>query len=271
MQPPPDDVTHFHSVDAARDPAFFARFMDASHARQSTQSYQQRMMEHLAVQPGATLLDVGCGLGQDVLALAHAVGPQGHVIGIDTSVTMIREAQARAANTQLPVEYRVADATQLPFADASFDGCQATRIFGYLAEPTAALAEMARVARPGARIALAEGDSDMLVIDIADRALARKIVHLICDSMAQGWIGRQLPRLLRQAGLEDISVEGRIMPLDYPLFQLAFGGLLRHLVATGALAADEHVRFDEALLAAERAQDFFAGAGGFIISGRKPV
>jgi len=177
MQQPIDDVTQFHSVDQTTNPTFFAQFMDTSHALPTAQSYKQEIMEQLAIQEGATILDVGCGIGQDTQELARAVGPHGRVIGIDNSETMLQEARVRVADMQLPVEYILADATQLPFADASFDGCQAVRILGHLREPGQALAEMVLVARPGARIVATDGDLDLTIVEISDRTLARKIMH----------------------------------------------------------------------------------------------
>jgi len=123
-----DDVTQFHSVDQTTNPAFFAQFMDTSHAQPTAQSYKQAIMEQLALREGATILDVGCGTGQDAQDLARAVGLRGRVVGVDSSETMLEVARARAASMQLPVEYVLADATLLPFADMSFDGCQASRV-----------------------------------------------------------------------------------------------------------------------------------------------
>lgn len=78
------------------------------------------------------------------------------MVGVDRSETMLQVAHARSA--QLPIEYILADTTQLPFANASFDDCQASRVLGYLPEPALALAEMVRVARPGARIVATNAD-----------------------------------------------------------------------------------------------------------------
>ena len=265
-----DDVTQFHSVDQTTNPAFFAQFMDTSHAQPTAQSYKQAIMEQLALREGATILDVGCGTGQDAQDLARAVGLRGRVVGVDSSETMLEVARARAASMQLPVEYVLADATLLPFADVSFDGCQASRVLGHLREPEQALAEMVRVARPGARIVAADGDLDLLVVDISDRVLARKVIHAICDQMVQGWMGRQMPRLFKQAGLSDISVEGRLMPLDYAFFQTVFGGILQRAQANGAVSEEELTRFWNAVEQAEQEQHFFARVGGFVVSGRKP-
>ncbi len=266
-----DDVTQFHTVDQTTNPASFVQFMDKSHALPTAQSYKQGIIEHLALQEGAAILDVGCGTGQDAQDLARVVGPRGRVVGIDNSETMLDAARARVAHTQLPVEYILADATHLPFADASFDGCQASRVLGHLREPGQALAEMVRVVRPGARIVVADGDLDTTIVDIPDRVLVRKMVHAACDQMVQGWIGRQVPRLFKQAGLSDIRVEGRLMPLDYTFFQTAFRGILQRAQVAGAVSSEELTRFWNALEQAEQEQHFFARVGGFVVSGRKPL
>ncbi len=269
MQNPTDDVTQFNSVDQAANPAFFTQFMNTSHAQQTARVYKQRILEQLALREGATVLDIGCGTGQDAQDLAHIVGPRGRVVGIDSSETMLQVA--RAASLQLPIEYILADAIDLPFADASFDGCQASRVLSHLQDSSIALAEMVRVIRPGARIVVADADFDLIVIDIADRALARKITHATCDYMKNGWLGRQLPRLLQQAGLENIRVDGSLMPLDYAFFQLAFNGILQSVRATGAVSEDELISFWDALKQAEQEGHFFARMGGFVVSGRKPL
>jgi len=271
VKQPTHDVTQFHTVDQTANPTSFVQFMETSHTQPTVQSYKQAIMEQLAVKAGATILDVGCGTGQDALDLAQAVGPHGRVVGIDCSETMLEAARARAAQTQLPVEYVRASATQLPFADASFDACQASRVFGHLREPERALAEMVRVARSGARIVVADGDLDLIAVDIPDRALARKVIHAACDQMVQGWMGRQLPRLFRAAGLSTIWVEGRLMPLDYAFFQTAFRGMLQRAQGAGAISEQELTRFWEALEQAEQERHFFARAGGFVVSGRKPA
>ena len=269
MKKPTNDVTQFHSVDQTANPSSFVQFMDISHALPTARSYKQEIMEQLALKVGATILDVGCGTGVDTQDLARAVGPQGRVVGIDNSETMLQEARARAVDMQLPVEYVLADATQLPFADASFDGCQASRVLGHLREPDQALTEMVRVARPGARIVAADGDLDLTAVEIPDRALARKMIHAACDQMVQGWIGRQIPRLFKQAGLSDIRVEGRLMPLDYAFFQIVFGRILQRAQVAGTISEEELSRFWHALEQAEQEQLFFARVGGFVVSGRK--
>lgn len=265
-----DNVARFDAVDQAAHPDFFTRFLDKSLSLRDIGVYKQMMIDLLTIKEGATLLDAGCGTGQDALALAELVGPGGRVVGIDASETMIQEARTRAAETHLPVEYLSANAYQLPFAEKTFDGCQASRLFEHLSEPGRALAEIVRVARPGAWIVATDADFDLMTIDIPDRTLARKMIHLLCDNVQQGWMGRQLPRLFREAGLRNIVITGSVLPSDFAFFKMVFDGVLQHALATGAISAEELARFWSHLEQAEREQCFFGGVGGFLVGGQKP-
>jgi len=77
----------------------------------------------LVPRPGERALEVGCGTGNDLPALAHPVGSQGSVTGLDISEGMLAVARRKIADANLPcpVDLRHGDARQLPFADAAFD------------------------------------------------------------------------------------------------------------------------------------------------------
>jgi len=99
-------------------------------------------------------LDIGTGTGR----MAELFAPHaGHVTGLDKSPEMLRIARARLQN--LPagsVDLVQGDFTALPFAEASFDTVLFHQVLHYAQEPEAVLAEAARVARPGARIAVVD-------------------------------------------------------------------------------------------------------------------
>jgi hypothetical protein len=79
-------------------------------------------------------------------------------------------------------------------------------VFQHLSDREQALAEMIRVARPGARIAANDADWETLVIDAPDRDLTRKILNHHCDGVCNVRSGRQLPALFKKTGLLDIVV-----------------------------------------------------------------
>jgi ubiquinone/menaquinone biosynthesis C-methylase UbiE len=86
-------------------------------------------IRRLALQPGETVLDVACGPGPAALSAAHAVGPRGHVIGVDIAEEMISLAQRHAAEARLQnVEFEVGNMDKLAYPESSFNA--AVCVFG---------------------------------------------------------------------------------------------------------------------------------------------
>jgi ubiquinone/menaquinone biosynthesis C-methylase UbiE len=267
-------VPGFVDFDRNEDPEFFLSVLD----RRTIVWREVRRQTYalLDVHEGDQLLDVGCGPGDAVRELAQRVGSTGHVIGVDKSETMIQEARRRAQGATLPSEYRLGDVYQLEFADNTFDGCRAERVFMHLDDPLRALSEIRRVTRPDGHIVIAEPDSEMRVVDVPDRELTRRIFHYAFDKVTNGWIGRQLPRLMKQAGLVNIS----ILPQTLIVTDLAegLGGMdtqlferrLEQARADGAVSGAEAVRWWQQLREANQAGCYFSASTSFIVSGRKP-
>lgn len=107
----------------------------------------QAMLDVVRLRPGMRLLDAGCGSGE-ALALALARGAEAW--GLDCSEDMLAEAR-RAAPRATIVR---GDLEALPYPDDDFDAIVACNSVHFAADPLAALREIARVARPGARIAI---------------------------------------------------------------------------------------------------------------------
>ena len=108
--------------------------------------------------PPATgaILDVCTGTGDLAIAYATKAGPQVRVVGSDFCRPMLDKGVDKSAARNLPVEWVEADAMDLPFADAEFD--LVTVAFGLrnIADTARGLAEMARVCKPGGRLAVLE-------------------------------------------------------------------------------------------------------------------
>jgi ubiquinone/menaquinone biosynthesis C-methylase UbiE len=117
--------------------------------------FNQWVVEQLAITPTSQILEVGSGPGVTLQALA-ARAPEGHVIGIDRSGVMIRQAQQRnaAAIQAGRVDVRLGDASALPFPDRSFDIVVAIHVLYFWSDAVATLQELRRVLQPGGVVAI---------------------------------------------------------------------------------------------------------------------
>src|SRR3954447_26453693 len=95
----------------------------------------------LAAQPGERVLDVGSGPGFLVASLADAVGPGGAVHGVDPSTPMNTVARGLPSGGSW-VGIDEGDALALPYANGTFDAAVSTRVYEYVADIPAALAEL---------------------------------------------------------------------------------------------------------------------------------
>ena len=108
------------------------------------------LVEAAEVGAGQAVLDVGCGTGIAALAALGRVGPEGSVTGLDLNPGMLAVARTKAD----AVDWIEGAAEALPFDDDTFDIVLCQFALMFFADRTGALREMARVARPGGRIAL---------------------------------------------------------------------------------------------------------------------
>ncbi len=270
--PPTYFSSSFSNIDATENPEQFVQYMDDANAMEFFQAAKQRTYSLLAPRTADRMLDVGCGAGDDVRALAQLVGPTGRAVGVDSSRTMIEAARQRVRPGE-PVEFHVAHAQQLDFPDASFDGCRADRVLQHLNDPGRAIAEMVRILRAGGRLVALEPDTGALLIDAPDLELTRKIVTFRGDAVRSGWIGRQLRRLFVEAGL--IQVEIAVMPsprTDYghTNASLRLDYYAHSAAEAGVISMSDAERWSASL--AQRAAEgtFFCLVTMFMVSGLKP-
>ena len=119
-------------------------------------------VSRLRLTAGAAVLDLCCGAGGSAIAAARAVGPEGHVLGIDLAEPLLDLARAKAVRAGLAnIELRRADATRASLPDASFDAVVC--VFGvfFAADMAGFTAEMWRLVRPGGVLAITTWGPDL--------------------------------------------------------------------------------------------------------------
>jgi ubiquinone/menaquinone biosynthesis C-methylase UbiE len=229
----------------------------------------------MQISPGDHVLDVGCGAGIDTIALAGHVGPAGLVVGIDSDDRMITQADLRAQEAAVSawVMHKQAEATALSFQDNEFHSSRSERLFQHLQHPEQVLKEMIRVTKPNGRIVVMDTDWAGLSIDSNEIEIERKIVRTVTERLHNnGYAGRQLYRLFKQNGFENIGIE--ILPhftADYQLFRQMASINETELAAidAGLLTPDEIDRWRRDLERFANQGTFFACVNLILLSGTK--
>jgi ubiquinone/menaquinone biosynthesis C-methylase UbiE len=148
----------------------------------------------LAVQAGERVLDIGSGPG---LLAAELADEGAEVVGVDPSESMLAMARRR----EIPrARFEPGDALSLPVADASFDAAVSTQVLEYVEDVAGALREAHRALRTGGRLLVLDTDWDSIVWHTADPDRMRRVLARWDAHLADPYLPRRLPRLLREAG-----------------------------------------------------------------------
>jgi demethylmenaquinone methyltransferase/2-methoxy-6-polyprenyl-1,4-benzoquinol methylase len=124
-------------------------------------------IQALKLPAGSQGLDAGCGIGLQARLLAEVVGSTGHVTGLDISPEFLSYAEKMFQTYGLSesIFFQAGDVRQLPFEDDTFDWAWSSNCVGYSAviEPRSAIQELARVVKPGGRVAIFAWSSERLL------------------------------------------------------------------------------------------------------------
>src|SRR5215468_4512977 len=99
------DVTGFANVDATGDAGSLITFLDTANALAGLRAAKQVLLDQLRLGRARSVLDVGCGTGADLIAIAERLGQGGRAAGIDISESMIAEARRRASGLDLNIAF----------------------------------------------------------------------------------------------------------------------------------------------------------------------
>lgn len=180
-------------------------------------AWRRRVVAELGLQPGQSCLDACCGTGD----LSRALADSGvDVIGVDFCRPMLEQGVAAPAG-QARIAYAEGDAMRLPIGSASMDAACVAFGLRNLADPAKGVAELARVVRPGGRVAILEFSQPRLApIRWLNEVYSSHVLPLVGDLVSGSWgTYRYLPQtirtwlgpeeladLMRGAGLTDVRV-----------------------------------------------------------------
>ncbi len=160
------------------------------------------------IQPGHTVLDIGCGSGTDTLLAAQFVGNSGKVIGIDMTEPMRRKAEQNRQNAHADnVTILEGNAEELPAQDSSVDVVTSNGVLNLVPDKRKAFSELYRVLKPGGKIQIAD-----IVLKQDISAEARQNPSLWAECVVGAIPESFYITMLRAAGFQNIQVIHR---LDY--------------------------------------------------------
>jgi SAM-dependent methyltransferase len=197
-----------------------------------------RMFDQVALAPGATCLDAGCGPGETMRLMAQRVGTSGHVTGVDVdaslggqAVAMLRDAGHRHCSFA-----RVDLTADEPVPGAPFDLVYARLLLYHLPERLAVLERLWDVVAPGGHLVVHDYDviscGVLPALDSVDECL-RVVSEAFSAAGCDIRVGAALPQLFAQAGIgapDGTDVAGRLEPLTD--FQRMFTGIMRSVLPT---------------------------------------
>jgi len=181
-------------------------------------------IQALQLPPRSRGLDAGCGIGLQALLLAEAVGPTGHVTGLDLSPQFLVHAReiAEKAGLSERISFQQGDVNSLPFDDDTFDWAWSANCIGYHpADPLPLLRELTRVVKPGGSVAILAWSSQQLLpgyplLEARLNATSSGIAPFVKGKRPESHFLRALG-WFREAGLEEPTARTFVGDAHAPL------------------------------------------------------
>jgi len=233
----------------------------------------RHLMEEAQLQPGETVVEVGCGTGVLDRWLAHYTRGENRITGVDINSYLLREGTTLAQKEGLEgvIQFREGNAEGLPFPDAHFDVSMSVTVMEEV-DANKMLAEMVRVTKPGGRVATIVRACDRpFLINLPLRAaLQRKVEEPSSWAPAAGPLGcadASLYRRFHDVGLTQIKMFPQLATLDASatVFMQFLQGLL-----LPTLSQEEAQEWQTARAQAEAEGTFFIAWPHHSAVGTKP-
>lgn len=177
-----------------------ARKLEGIYSTPDIVAQRHTALDLLALAPGESVVDIGCGPGFLSEQMAEIVGSKGRVLGIDISDDLL--AFARDRNKREWLTYQHGDAKALKVGDRSFDVAVSAQVLEYVDDPDRALSEMHRVLKPGGRAVIMNTDWDRVAWYSTDLARMAKVRRAWEEHCVHPRLPPTLAHRLREAGFE---------------------------------------------------------------------
>jgi SAM-dependent methyltransferase len=240
--------------------------------------HREWLLSLVDLPPGGSILDLGCGKGADLIALAaRTEDPRATFVGVDASADSV--ALARGASTDPRVEFIQAKVgPDLDFDDESFDVLLTQEMLECIPNVDGLVPELDRVLRPNGQLVASHYDWDTQVYNASDRDRTRRILRAWAEwkqawmDETDPWMGRRLWGLLEGSGLFEGEVRVRVMTNTefaepWHGYRMAHG--MRGLVRRGHISEGEYADFVADLEALAATGRYFWSVNRYVYVGRR--
>jgi SAM-dependent methyltransferase len=221
------------------------------------------------------VLDMGCGTGLAARAIARRRSFSGQITGVDLSAYLVAAAKRLASEESLTehLEFLVSDVRTLNFADGSFDAVIGHTLLSHVEDPLAVLKEAARLVKRGGTVGIFDGDYASLTFDHADPVKGMAYDQALINALVTNpRVMRQMPRLLRAAGLELIASSSYVLSemgkADF--WSSAIGAYRKLAFKAGVMTEREADAWTTALHGDSDAGVFFGSCNYYAYVARRP-
>ena len=180
--------------------AAMVTILDEQDLMPSVERLRRWGLEKAGLRAGQRAVDVGSGTGTMTRWLAGEVGSDGEAIGVEPNVALRGVAEGRAVGTS--ARFVDGTAAAIPLPDASVDVVWCERVLQHLPDPASAIAETARVLRPGGRAIILDSDHESRINSDIDPEVSHQMTLAFMGQLANARSARRIPRLVAEAGLE---------------------------------------------------------------------
>lgn len=258
----------FREGGSAGDSARAARYLEGVSSHPAAQAYKAATYDLTLRDAPGSVLDVGCGLGDDARALLERSPNDTRVVGVDVNPNFLAEARRRADGTSGRLDFvEGASGEPLPFGAGEFDAVRSDRVLQHLEEPGTLIDEMCRVASAGGRLVMSEPDWGALSISGLDARSQAFAAELAGASFASPTVARELGAALEERGLIEVDAQRKSFTITSRDEAQLLLGLDELVLQTGAPEAAQVLA---ALAERDRAGQLEIEMVGYIVTGRMP-
>jgi len=188
--------------------------LEAMRTEPALQEARRTMLQDLGLARGGHVLDAGCGTAAALPDLLEILGPEGRVVGIDPTTAFVAAARELAQRLgATAARYEIGDIRNIPFSSEEFDAAFCDKILIHAGPAVVALAELARVTRPGGRVGAVEW-LPYFAVSTSRPDLATKMNDIFRRAVYDFGVSVNLVRYFHEAGLSDVQARAYLAHAD---------------------------------------------------------